>query len=559
MAKGLINGVLAGTVVSAVLAVAGSVALPERVDLDRNVVPGLARDAGSSPAEPAGDGAASPETRRPDAPRVPLSRGAEAPVVAGAGSEGDAAPSGPSAPSALSAPSAPGATEMLVPAGSEFGRGRDDFSPRAPQGETAFRPETTAETVAEASLPTQPRPETDAGTAPRAGQEVVARATAPAAEAEAPAAPAAALRPEAGPPGTSRPAAPSRPTLETAAEPLPRPLAAGPLLRGADTPLTAPPPPAAETAAPPMLPRDDAGTPETARDRARSPDGRSVSAEPDPVIPEAEGDAAAGPSLRPVAPLSPPPRLPLSGTSRPAAQAASGGEPAGTEGAEDDRGALARFAVPFDAGDPRPLMSVVLVHEGAGVDGEMLDLLTFPVTFAVDPALPDAAEIARRYREAGHEVLMLTPRLRRGMNAAEVAEAFSRASADLPGAVGLLDRPAGGVQNDRRLFDRLLRQLAEGGFGLLLYDRGLNDATRQAADRAVPAAEVFRLLDAQNERWTVIKRYLDRAAFKAAKEGRVVMLGRTTPETLRGLAEWALDDSAGGVALAPVSAIMQLP
>ena len=61
----------------------------------------------------------------------------------------------------------------------------------------------------------------------------------------------------------------------------------------------------------------------------------------------------------------------------------------------------------------------------------------------------------------------------------------------------------------------------------------------------------FRDLDGDGEAAPVIRRYLDRAAFKAAQEGRVTVVGRTRPETVAALLEWTVEGRAATVALAP--------
>ena len=49
---------------------------------------------------------------------------------------------------------------------------------------------------------------------------------------------------------------------------------------------------------------------------------------------------------------------------------------------------------------------------------------------------------------------------------------------------------------------------------------------------------------------------LDRAAFKAAQEGRVVVVGTTRPETIAALMEWSIEGKGASVALAPISAVL---
>jgi uncharacterized protein len=68
---------------------------------------------------------------------------------------------------------------------------------------------------------------------------------------------------------------------------------------------------------------------------------------------------------------------------------------------------------------------------------------------------------------------------------------------------------------------------------------------------------VFRILDATGESVPKMRNYLDRAAFKAAQEGRVVVIGSTRPETVAALLEWTVEGRAASVALAPVSAVLR--
>ena len=65
-----------------------------------------------------------------------------------------------------------------------------------------------------------------------------------------------------------------------------------------------------------------------------------------------------------------------------------------------------------------------------------------------------------------------------------------------------------------------------------------------------------RNLDADAENEATIRRYLDRAAFKAAQEGRVTVVGHTRPETIAALLAWSIEGRAATVALAPVSAVL---
>ena len=78
----------------------------------------------------------------------------------------------------------------------------------------------------------------------------------------------------------------------------------------------------------------------------------------------------------------------------------------------------------------------------------------------------------------------------------------------------------------------------------------MDDATSR---EGVPALSVFRDIDSNDQAATVIRRFLDQAAFRSGQEGAVIMLGRMREETIAALLVWALQDRAARVALAPVS------
>jgi uncharacterized protein len=126
----------------------------------------------------------------------------------------------------------------------------------------------------------------------------------------------------------------------------------------------------------------------------------------------------------------------------------------------------------------------------------------------------------------------------------------------LPEAIGVVDPERDGVQVNTLLTEQVVRLLRDQGRGLLTIDAGLNSAERAARREDVPAATIYRSLDAADENAPTVRRYLDRAAFEAAKDGRVVVIGHTRQETLEALAVWVIDTRAASVALAPVTAAM---
>ncbi|MDP1578378.1 MAG: divergent polysaccharide deacetylase family protein, partial [Cypionkella sp.] len=120
----------------------------------------------------------------------------------------------------------------------------------------------------------------------------------------------------------------------------------------------------------------------------------------------------------------------------------------------------------------------------------------------------------------------------------------------------VMDIGAAGFQDNRPLATMVVPIIKDQGRGLVTFDAGLNAADQVARREDVAAAVIFRDLDGAGEDTPLIRRYLDRAAFKAAQEGRVVVVGTTRPETIAALMEWSIEGKGASVALAPISAVL---
>lgn len=226
----------------------------------------------------------------------------------------------------------------------------------------------------------------------------------------------------------------------------------------------------------------------------------------------------------------------------------------------EDLPPLTREARAFENPEAKPLFAVILIDTGApDLDRASLAALPFPVSFALDPMDPASPGHAQIYRAAGQEVLMLATGLPQGAQASDVEVALSVMGDALPQAVAVLDTPAGAFQSDRPLATGVVPVIASQGRGVVTWDRGLNAADQVARRDGVPSAVIFRALDSEGEAVPVIRRYLDRAAFKAAQEGQVIVAGTTEPDTVAALMEWAVEGRSSTVALAPVSAVLSRP
>lgn len=215
------------------------------------------------------------------------------------------------------------------------------------------------------------------------------------------------------------------------------------------------------------------------------------------------------------------------------------------------------FSRPFDNPDAKPLFALVLIDDGApDLDRETLAALPFPVTFVLDPLLPDVAAIAAIYRNAGQEVMIQTTAVPKGAKPEDIEQSYQAMDIAVPEAVAVLGA-AGLDEDNRALASAVVPILVAQGRGILTMERGLNAVDQAARREGVPQATAFRMLDAAGESVPVIRRYLDRAAFRAAQEGSVVVLGNTRPDTIAAILQWNVEGRAASVALAPISAVLR--
>ncbi len=219
---------------------------------------------------------------------------------------------------------------------------------------------------------------------------------------------------------------------------------------------------------------------------------------------------------------------------------------------------LERFAAPFENPEGKPPMAIILIDDGQSpITHKALADFPYPLNFAVDADWPGATAAAARYRAAGFEVLAMVD-LPEGATAADVEVAMQSHLAAVPEAVAVMEGTRTGLQVSREAIRQLIPILKESGHGLVLFSRGLDTAEKLIAREGVPVATVFRDFDGKGQNATVIRRFLDQAAFKANQERRgVIMVGRLRAETVSALLLWGLQDRASSVALAPVSAILR--
>lgn len=221
---------------------------------------------------------------------------------------------------------------------------------------------------------------------------------------------------------------------------------------------------------------------------------------------------------------------------------------------------LQAFAASFAGAGGKPLFAIVLLDTGTpDLDRAVWASLPLPVSFAVDPESATAAEAMALYRAAGKEVIILPTTLPAGAQASDVETSLAAYQALLPESVAVMSDPVSGFQDDSALATLVVPAIGAQGRGVLLFDKGLNSAAQIAQRDGIPYAMISKMIDAGGESVPVMRRYLDRAVFKAAQDGAAVVMGQTLPDTLAALTEWSLEGRAGDVTLAPISVLMQPP
>lgn len=213
------------------------------------------------------------------------------------------------------------------------------------------------------------------------------------------------------------------------------------------------------------------------------------------------------------------------------------------------------YSQPFSNPDNKPMMSIILIDDDKSIGVEALANFPQPLTMAVDPSAPDAAEKMARHRAAGFEVVSLID-LPKGATAQDAEVTLAASFAAMPEVVAVLEGPNSGVQGNRSLADQVSAIVQGSGHGLIMQENGLNTVYKLAAREGIPAGLVFRDFDGAGQSASVMRRFLDQAAFRAGRDGAVIMLGRVRPDTVSTLLLWALQDRASRVALAPVSAVL---
>jgi hypothetical protein len=216
---------------------------------------------------------------------------------------------------------------------------------------------------------------------------------------------------------------------------------------------------------------------------------------------------------------------------------------------------IIRNAVPAANPEAKPELALILLDDGATtLDRAGLAASDLPVSFAIDPTAKQAGDWVTTYHRGGHEVLLKATRIPRLATPSDLNVTFSAYFRAAPGAVGVIDLARGGFQDNRLMAQRVVSILAGDGYGLVTYRRGLNAAAQVAQTTGVRSVEITAATVHPDA--AALKRLLDRAAFRAAQEGKVAVALPAGAGVLATITEWSKGPRGRTVALVPVTAVM---
>jgi len=285
-----------------------------------------------------------------------------------------------------------------------------------------------------------------------------------------------------------------------------------------------------------------------------------------PPAPEATAPSPS-PAVEPAAPAPPAPEKPA-----PAPETAMAAEPAPPPQAEPAPAALAtwqRFAAPSPAADGRP--RVVIVLDGLGIDRartERAIALNAPLELSFVAYADDLAREAEAARRAGHELLVHVPiaalSQRSDGGSAAVAvqrdELLRRLRWDLTrfsGYVGVYDHMDLTFADSGGASETLLDELKAQGLLLLESRIAARSPVAQIAQRlGVPHAARDLFLDDKLDA-AAIAANLRALEELARRRGVAIAIGHPQDATLAALAQWLPTLPAKGIALAPISAVIE--
>jgi polysaccharide deacetylase 2 family uncharacterized protein YibQ len=239
----------------------------------------------------------------------------------------------------------------------------------------------------------------------------------------------------------------------------------------------------------------------------------------------------------------------------------------------DGREAWKTYARPFDLGDKRPRIAVVVYDLGQIKEAGEAAIAKLPpeVTLSFSPYAVKLEDWVKRAHAAGHETLLDLPldsksfplrdpgpsALVSTQSSTENQRRLETFLAKAQGYNGLLAVDGQRFLTSSQQVDMLFRTLKQSG--LLFVDNGLagdNTTQRVAEMLELPFAKANVMIDERHFR-TAVDIRLRKAEDDASAKGRALIVMPARPLFLDRLATWSKDLSTRGIVLAPLSAVVQ--
>jgi polysaccharide deacetylase 2 family uncharacterized protein YibQ len=239
----------------------------------------------------------------------------------------------------------------------------------------------------------------------------------------------------------------------------------------------------------------------------------------------------------------------------------------------DGRMPMRAYARPFDRGDPRPRVALILGGIGlrTSLSDEAIRTLPRNLALAFTPYAPNPAPLIEAARDRGFETLLALPMeptgfpmndpghraLLTGLSAGENAQRLDWLLARYPGHVGAIGALTS-MRGDRfaamaEPFAQM--QLALSARGLLYFDARPGAPNPQRAW----GLTVDVVVDEPHTRGEIDQRLALLERLARERGGALGYLGEVTPVALERLALWSGGLDARGLALAPVTALVRRP
>ncbi len=240
--------------------------------------------------------------------------------------------------------------------------------------------------------------------------------------------------------------------------------------------------------------------------------------------------------------------------------------------AEDGRQAWKVYGRPFDDGDKRPRIAIVITELGLSAAATTAAIQQLPgaVTLAFAPYGPKVAELVEEARAAGHETLMAAPSeppefprndpgpytLLASLSTAENLNRLEYVLSRVPGYVGVVTTTAGRFFANEEQLQPVLTLLRRRGL-LYVDGRGTPKSLVQQMSAAVglPRAYGNRFLDLEASRGAIDTRLAELERI-AKESGIAVGIGQPYPVTIERVARWSETLDEKGLVLAPITAVV---